>query len=163
MQKQKGFTLIELLVVISVIGLLASVLLVAINNTRAKARDAKRIEDLKQVSTALELCYDKQNSYSINGETTLTSPCWRETLDDSDFVGSWGPRCGDILSKLPTKDPSGNNYTIHTTSDYQHYVLMTEMETSAYTQSSTTINNLVTSLGLGSWAYCSNYNYAIGH
>ncbi len=62
--KNKGFTLIELLVVISIIGLLASIMLLAFNNVRFKARDAKRIADMKQIVTALSFYYDdNQSSY----------------------------------------------------------------------------------------------------
>ncbi len=56
-EQTRGFTLIELLVVISIIGLLASVVLVALNNTRVRARDTKRIADIKQIYTALHMYY----------------------------------------------------------------------------------------------------------
>jgi len=55
MRKQKGFTLIELLVVIAIIGLLSTLAVVSLNNARAKARDAKRVSDLKQISTLIEM------------------------------------------------------------------------------------------------------------
>ncbi len=58
-RKAKGFTLIELLVVISIVGLLSSIVLSSLNATRAKARDAKRVGDLRAVKTALMLYYDK--------------------------------------------------------------------------------------------------------
>lgn len=59
-QNQKGFTLIELLVVIAIIGLLASVVLLALNSARQKSRDAKRLADVRQIATALELYFDSQ-------------------------------------------------------------------------------------------------------
>lgn len=57
-KKNKGFTLIELLVVIAVIGLLASIVLVAVGPARKKARDARRQSDVRQVNLAMEMCYD---------------------------------------------------------------------------------------------------------
>jgi prepilin-type N-terminal cleavage/methylation domain-containing protein len=51
----KGFTLIELLVVVAIIGVLSSVVLASLNSARAKARDAKRMSDIKQIQNAIEL------------------------------------------------------------------------------------------------------------
>ena len=65
MKKQKGFTLIELLVVIAIIGLLSTLAVVSLNNARQKARDAKRVSDVKQVQTALELYYNDANGYPL--------------------------------------------------------------------------------------------------
>lgn len=61
--KTKAFTLIELLVVIAIIGILATISVVSINNTRSRSRDSRRVSDIKQVHTALELYYDSANEY----------------------------------------------------------------------------------------------------
>ncbi len=62
---QPGFTLIELLVVIAIIGILATIVLVSLNTARSKARDVRRISDLRQVALALEMSYDKNNTYPV--------------------------------------------------------------------------------------------------
>lgn len=65
--KNKGFTLIELLVVIAIIGLLASIVLVSLNSARKKARGARRVSDMRQIMTALEMYYDNNNVYPNPG------------------------------------------------------------------------------------------------
>lgn len=54
----KAFTLVELLVVISIISLLASITLTSLGQVKAKARDARRIAQLQEYRTALELYYE---------------------------------------------------------------------------------------------------------
>ena len=66
MNKTKGFTLIELLVVIAIIGILSSVVLASLNTARRKARDAKRISDMKQLQLALEMYYDDNTGYPVS-------------------------------------------------------------------------------------------------
>lgn len=58
-----AFTLIELLVVIAIIGILSTLAVVSLQGARAKARDAKRITDIRQMQTALELYYTDWNEY----------------------------------------------------------------------------------------------------
>jgi prepilin-type N-terminal cleavage/methylation domain-containing protein len=65
-RKQKGFTLIELLVVVAIIGLLASVIALSFTNSRRKARDAKRLADVDQIRTGLDLYYSHGEGYPTN-------------------------------------------------------------------------------------------------
>ena len=66
-QQNAGFTLIELLVVIAIIGVLASTVLASLNSARMKARDARRIADLKQIQLALEFYFDANGYYPQSG------------------------------------------------------------------------------------------------
>ena len=72
--QKKGFTLIELLVVIAIIGLLATLSILALNQARARARDAKRIADVRQMQTALEMYYNEVGDYPDTGGVVVGSP-----------------------------------------------------------------------------------------
>ncbi|PKM91298.1 hypothetical protein CVU82_01720 [Candidatus Falkowbacteria bacterium HGW-Falkowbacteria-1] len=63
-----GFTLIELLVVIAIIGILATLAVVALQQARSRARDSKRVADIKQAQTALELFYNENGRYPTTEE-----------------------------------------------------------------------------------------------
>ncbi|MEK7651445.1 MAG: type II secretion system protein [Patescibacteria group bacterium] len=58
MKNNKGFTLIEMLVVIAIIGLLSSVVLVALGPSRTKAKDTRIISDLRQIQVIAETLYN---------------------------------------------------------------------------------------------------------
>lgn len=87
----KGFTLIELLVVIGIIGILAAIVLVAVNPGRqfAQARNTARQSDLIQISTAVYAFAADHNGNlpdTDNDDTTSNFPT-AATCIGTDTVG----------------------------------------------------------------------------
>jgi prepilin-type N-terminal cleavage/methylation domain-containing protein len=91
----KGFTLIELLVVIAIIGLLSTLAVVALNSARTKSRDARRVADMKQITSALALYYDDNRNYPTQvaaaelGQGAFRALCtggWKATCAMGDRV-----------------------------------------------------------------------------
>jgi type II secretory pathway pseudopilin PulG len=62
-RQQLGFLLLGLQAAATILGLVASVTLLALNSARAKSRDAKRMADVRQMSAALELYSNDKNYY----------------------------------------------------------------------------------------------------
>jgi general secretion pathway protein G len=102
MRKQKGFTLIELLVVIAIIGLLSTLAVVALNNARQKSRDAKRVADIKQMQTALELYFNDCNAYPA-GDGTSRLQTSSQAASGACASGGTNPTTfGAYMSSIPT-------------------------------------------------------------
>lgn len=139
--KQRGFTLIELLVVISIIGILSSVVLSAMNTARTKSRDAQRVRDLTEMRKALELYYDRNGRYPGSGlaeySSAASSPGWNSASNPLYAVVTQG-----FLSRLPVdpKNTPSGNYAYGNSTDYAYYYavnasgsmyeLVTRLETS---------------------------------
>ncbi len=68
-----GFTLIELLVVIAIIGILASVVMLAVNRSRAKSRDSKRMSDISSLATAIESYFTDYHGYPATLDAVATT------------------------------------------------------------------------------------------
>ncbi len=94
---QKGFTLIELLVVISIIGVLASIVLVSLDDARIKTRDIRRKTDLHALELAVQLYYDSTGAFPINA-----------TTGSGDWPATYKTQASPYISKLPL-DPLVNN------------------------------------------------------
>ncbi|MEK7568866.1 MAG: type II secretion system protein [Patescibacteria group bacterium] len=104
MKFQKGFTLVELLVVIAIISLLSSIVLTSLNSARMKARDARRLSEMRQIQLALEMYYHANGNYpivlayavppsqDINWSTTLASALnpYLSTLSKESALAGYG-------------------------------------------------------------------------
>jgi len=63
--KRKSFTLIELLIVVAIMAILLATVLLAIGETKARARDAKRINDAQNILKVAEMYKMDHNTYYI--------------------------------------------------------------------------------------------------
>lgn len=69
-EHRNGFTLIELLVVISIIGVLSTVAMTSLNGVRMKARDTKRLSEIKALSLAVQSYYYANGGYPATATTS---------------------------------------------------------------------------------------------
>ncbi len=107
---KKGFTLIELLVVIAIIGLLSTLAVVALNTARAKSRDAKRVADVKQIQTALELYSGDQSGYpAVASGLTLGGATTSDCFDEDGFSGACDAGGVTYMGLVPP-DPGTTTY-----------------------------------------------------
>jgi prepilin-type N-terminal cleavage/methylation domain-containing protein len=67
---KKGFTLLELLIVISIIGILVTVATASYSSSQKKARNSRRMSDMKSIQNAAEQYYS-DNAATYPATTTF--------------------------------------------------------------------------------------------
>jgi len=129
-KNNKGFTLIELLVVIAIIGLLSTLAVVALNSARQKSRDSKRVADVKQVQTALELYFADNNGYPAAASAVVLGGSSTSTLCGS---GTFSGTCsGTTYMGLVPAAPSPNDGTCAATGANSNEYRYTSTSTNDY-------------------------------
>lgn len=121
----QGFTLIELLVVISIIGLLASIVIVSLGGARNKGRDARAKADIRQIQTALELCYNNVTPGAYPDFSGSALSAWADIPAAQTIV------CGGTTFMSPVPITAGANpYQWNDFDNTQKYGLRADLEDS---------------------------------
>ncbi|MFA6295318.1 MAG: type II secretion system protein [Candidatus Paceibacterota bacterium] len=119
--KNNGFTLIELLVVISIIGTLSSVVLASLSGSKDKANDAKKMVEVKSISTAIEL-YKSSNNGEGPGSFQTAEGHYATDIGDGSTIGpavegsvAYETAMGQLVTAkvLPAipRSPDGESYS----------------------------------------------------
>jgi general secretion pathway protein G len=127
---KKGFTLIELLVVIAIIGLLSTLAVVALGSAREKARDSKRLSDVKQVQNALELYYNDQNEYPTAAAPGITLGAAANACLNA-ATGFTTTGCTDAYMGLVPADPGADTDYTYLSADGSTYEITATLEGTA--------------------------------
>ncbi|MBP6931755.1 MAG: type II secretion system protein [Candidatus Pacebacteria bacterium] len=149
-RRSKGFTLIELLVVIAIIGIFSTLIIGNLNSARKRARDARRMADFRNLSTALDLYYDINSEIFPCGDAGSGSYMWDGSGSSGFLNGTHGssvPNCvgttgglytTGIISNPAPLDPVNSVgtsiYAYLVTANRKSYIMFTTFEDSTNLQ-----------------------------
>lgn len=102
----KGFTLIELLVVIAIFALMANITMVSLNNAKRESRDTKRMSDINQLRSALQL-YSMERLTYPDGDGVALGTTARAVLDPRGWATS--PPNTPVYMPIVPRDPKTIN------------------------------------------------------
>jgi prepilin-type N-terminal cleavage/methylation domain-containing protein len=142
-KSKKGFTLVELLVVITIIGILSTVVVVSLNSARVRARDSKRLADVRQIALALEYCYDINQKYVASANypgVGMALTCGSTTL----------------INAMPADPSTGNaySYAVDNSSNPQKYVLAATIEQDTNPALDSDVDGTVYGINCDGLVYC---------
>lgn len=96
-QAVRAFTLVELLVVVAIVGVLAALLLPALSQAKASARQVKCVSNLRQLAVAAQLYWDENENlaFRYRGAATNGGDIWWFGWLERWTVGNEGQRAFD--------------------------------------------------------------------
>ena len=106
----KGFTLIELLVVIIIISMLALLVIVNLEKSKQKSRDAQRKQDLSLIASSLDSYYSDNKSHPLSS-SFASADTVLSTLTTSNYINT-----------IP-KDPTGSGSYQYKSDSYQYKIV----------------------------------------
>lgn len=160
MQKKQGFTLIELLVVIGIIGLLATLAVVAFGSAQTRARDAKRVADIRAITSAFSAAYNENSSYVLckdNSGSCGAAAAGGDAISNTRICavcGSGSP-ITTFVNLATVKDPSSSTACGNPAADICNYSFAAAPTMSSYTVNFWTEGAVS---GLAAGAHTSNAN-----
>jgi prepilin-type N-terminal cleavage/methylation domain-containing protein len=119
-----GFTLIEMLIVVAIIAILSGVVLAGVSNFQSRARDTRRIGDLRNVQSYLELYFNKCGHYPGVSDSN-NSECSSAGLSKwSDLAAAMAK----VTNKFPADPVPGSSYCYGTDSKGLNYAIQAVLE-----------------------------------
>ncbi|MEK7664711.1 MAG: prepilin-type N-terminal cleavage/methylation domain-containing protein [Patescibacteria group bacterium] len=107
-----GFTIIEIIVVIAIIAVLSGIVMVNVGNARAKARDARRKSEMRDLQKALVMYYANNGSFPSTGGSYYSSESGDQVSNNGgNYIPGLTPT---YMSALP-RDPRGGTSQIQPT------------------------------------------------
>lgn len=130
MKENKGFSLVEILIVVGIIGLILTLVVIALNSKQAVNRDIKRIGDIQSLRNALELVKNETGGYSaVYCDLTFVSLCGGKANSEllrfmPNLASLNDPQVLNVSCKNKTACESGNcNYSFTSLDDGNYEIL----------------------------------------
>lgn len=120
MKSNRGFTLIELLVVIAIIGTISAIVMMALDQSRAKGRDGARKSQITEILKGLELFYSDGGLYPLDGTPGDSTAGAVFSTIGSGFIG------GQYFNRSP--DQANTEYFYCVSSDRKSITLAVNTE-----------------------------------
>jgi prepilin-type N-terminal cleavage/methylation domain-containing protein len=134
-KNNKAFTLIELLIVIAIIGILATVMVIAIRGVHARARDARRDADARTLIHALERYRMINARYPFSTTSEAHGVCLERDPGIQSSLKPFLPTMPRDFKYDPAKTYSLTKFCFHyrTANSGQSSIIRLNYETRAYT------------------------------
>lgn len=111
---RKAFTLVELLVVISIIALLVSILLPALNKAREQAKLVMCRTNMRSVAMAFHLYADDYDDAIVPGDFMMGHDIWSPATEGPDISLGYGPRnIGHLLVANALPMPESEDHVFY--------------------------------------------------